>query len=80
MDPQDPYVKLKAAAALARKKLGMRHRMAVVPLDPAPRPGRAELTHLGPKPPDQEQLQRVKHRSLTTRQCLPPRTPKRGHP
>ncbi|MEU1408804.1 nucleotide pyrophosphatase/phosphodiesterase family protein [Streptomyces sp. NPDC005728] len=36
MDPLDPYVKVKAATALARKKLGMRYRMAVVPLDPAP--------------------------------------------
>ncbi|GHJ41476.1 nucleotide pyrophosphatase/phosphodiesterase family protein [Streptomyces sp. TS71-3] len=36
MDPRDPYVKLKAAGALARKKLGMRYRMAVVPLDPSP--------------------------------------------
>jgi len=36
MDPLDPYVKVKAAGALARKKLGMRYRMAVVPLDPAP--------------------------------------------
>ncbi|WP_377267176.1 alkaline phosphatase family protein [Peterkaempfera sp. SMS 1(5)a] len=36
MDPQDPLVKLKAATALARKKLGMRYRMSVVPLDPAP--------------------------------------------
>lgn len=36
MDPQDPYVKLKAATALARKKLGMRYRMAVVPLDASP--------------------------------------------
>ncbi|MFE7931098.1 alkaline phosphatase family protein [Streptomyces sp. NPDC057456] len=36
MDPQDPYVKVKAAGALARKKLGMRYRMAVVPLDPSP--------------------------------------------
>lgn len=33
-DPADPLVKLKAAKALARKKLGMRYRMAVVPLDP----------------------------------------------
>jgi predicted AlkP superfamily pyrophosphatase or phosphodiesterase len=33
MDPLDPYVKVKAAAALARKKLGLRYRMAVVPLD-----------------------------------------------
>jgi hypothetical protein len=36
MDPLDPYVKVRAATALARKKLGMRYRMAVVPLDPAP--------------------------------------------
>ncbi|AYN35554.1 alkaline phosphatase family protein [Streptomyces albus] len=36
LDPLDPYVKLRAAGALARKKLGMRYRMAVVPLDPAP--------------------------------------------
>ncbi|MBC9713482.1 alkaline phosphatase family protein [Streptomyces sp. TRM66268-LWL] len=36
MDPEDPYVKVKAAKALARKKLGMRYRMAVVPLDPSP--------------------------------------------
>lgn len=36
MDPDDPYVRVKAARALARKKLGMRYRMAVVPLDPAP--------------------------------------------
>ncbi|MFI6526952.1 nucleotide pyrophosphatase/phosphodiesterase family protein [Streptomyces uncialis] len=36
MDPEDPYVRLKAAGALARKKLGMRYRMAVVPLDPSP--------------------------------------------
>ncbi|MFE9258747.1 alkaline phosphatase family protein [Streptomyces sp. NPDC006879] len=36
MDPLDPYVKVKAAAALARKKLGLRYRMAVVPLDPTP--------------------------------------------
>ncbi|WP_448316561.1 alkaline phosphatase family protein [Streptomyces sp. CO7] len=36
MDPLDPYVKVKAAAALARKKLGLRYRMAVVPLDPSP--------------------------------------------
>ncbi|MFJ4682270.1 nucleotide pyrophosphatase/phosphodiesterase family protein [Streptomyces sp. NPDC088789] len=36
MDPHDPYVKVKAATALARKKLGMRYRMAVVPLDPSP--------------------------------------------
>lgn len=36
MDPEDPYVRLRAGAALARKKLGMRYRMAVVPLDPSP--------------------------------------------
>ncbi|MGV9312372.1 alkaline phosphatase family protein [Streptomyces sp. NPDC003691] len=36
MDPHDPYVRLRAAGALARKKLGMRYRMAVVPLDPSP--------------------------------------------
>ncbi|MGW0601020.1 alkaline phosphatase family protein [Streptomyces sp. NPDC002776] len=36
MDPLDPYVKVKTATALARKKLGMRCRMAVVPLDPSP--------------------------------------------
>jgi predicted AlkP superfamily pyrophosphatase or phosphodiesterase len=35
-DPIDPYVRVRAAAALVRKKLGMRYRMAVVPLDPAP--------------------------------------------
>ncbi|GAA0477392.1 nucleotide pyrophosphatase/phosphodiesterase family protein [Streptomyces olivaceiscleroticus] len=36
MDPRDPYVRLRAATALARKKTGMRYRMAVVPLDPEP--------------------------------------------
>ncbi len=36
MDPVDPYVRVRAAGALARKKLGMRYRMAVVPLDPSP--------------------------------------------
>lgn len=36
MDPHDPYVKLRAGAAVARKKLGMRYRMAVVPLDASP--------------------------------------------
>ncbi|GHE28633.1 nucleotide pyrophosphatase/phosphodiesterase family protein [Streptomyces hydrogenans] len=36
MDPQDPYVRLKAAAAVARKKAGLRYRVAVVPLDPSP--------------------------------------------
>ncbi|MGW3243830.1 alkaline phosphatase family protein [Streptomyces sp. NPDC001070] len=35
MDPADPYVRVKAVAALASKKLGMRYRMAVVPLDPS---------------------------------------------
>lgn len=35
-DPDDPMVKLKAASALARKKLGLRYSMQVVPLDPAP--------------------------------------------
>jgi predicted AlkP superfamily pyrophosphatase or phosphodiesterase len=36
VDPLDPYVKVRAATALARKKLGMRYRLAVVPLDPTP--------------------------------------------
>ncbi|ALC26405.1 nucleotide pyrophosphatase/phosphodiesterase family protein [Streptomyces sp. CFMR 7] len=36
MDPEDPYVRLKAVSAVARKKLGLRYRMAVVPLDPSP--------------------------------------------
>ncbi|MDR7304170.1 alkaline phosphatase family protein [Haloactinomyces albus] len=36
MDPNDRTVRLRAAAALARKKLGFRYRMNVVPLDPAP--------------------------------------------
>ncbi|MFE1349669.1 alkaline phosphatase family protein [Streptomyces sp. NPDC058757] len=36
MDPEDPYVRLKAAAAVARKKAGLRYRVAVVPLDPSP--------------------------------------------
>ncbi|GLF98334.1 alkaline phosphatase family protein [Streptomyces yaizuensis] len=36
LDPDDPYVRLRVAAALARKKLGLRYRMAVVPLDPSP--------------------------------------------
>jgi len=34
-DPGDPMVKLRAGMALARKKLGLRYRMAVVPLDPS---------------------------------------------
>ncbi|WP_326799338.1 alkaline phosphatase family protein [Streptomyces sp. NBC_01808] len=36
MDPTDPYVRLRAVSAIARKKAGMRYRLAVVPLDPAP--------------------------------------------
>ncbi|MFG2570056.1 alkaline phosphatase family protein [Streptomyces sp. NPDC048567] len=36
MDPEDPYVRVRAAKAVARKKLGMRYRLAVVPLDPSP--------------------------------------------
>lgn len=36
MDPDDKWVKLKAARALARKKTGMRYMMDVVPLDPSP--------------------------------------------
>ncbi|WP_433456463.1 alkaline phosphatase family protein (plasmid) [Streptomyces sp. CA-142005] len=36
MDPLDPYVRLRAATALVRKKAGLRYRMAVVPLDPSP--------------------------------------------
>ncbi|MEU6789950.1 alkaline phosphatase family protein, partial [Nonomuraea angiospora] len=36
MNPRDPFVKLRAAAGLARKKLGFRYTMPVVPLDPAP--------------------------------------------
>jgi predicted AlkP superfamily pyrophosphatase or phosphodiesterase len=35
-DPGRPAVRLAAAAALARKKLGLRYTMSVVPLDPAP--------------------------------------------
>ncbi|GGZ87592.1 hypothetical protein GCM10010344_64010 [Streptomyces bluensis] len=35
-DPEDPYVRLKAAKPVARKKLGMRYRLAVVPLDASP--------------------------------------------
>jgi predicted AlkP superfamily pyrophosphatase or phosphodiesterase len=34
MDPLDPYVRVRAAWYVARKKLGLRYRMAVVPLDP----------------------------------------------
>ncbi|KOX19865.1 phosphodiesterase [Streptomyces sp. NRRL F-6491] len=36
MDPADPYVRVRAAREIARKKLGMRYRLAVVPLDPSP--------------------------------------------
>ncbi|MGQ4358093.1 alkaline phosphatase family protein [Streptomyces drozdowiczii] len=36
MDPEDPYARVRAATAIARKKLGMRYRLAVVPLDPSP--------------------------------------------
>ncbi|MEU7892809.1 nucleotide pyrophosphatase/phosphodiesterase family protein [Nonomuraea sp. NPDC049152] len=36
MDPADPFVKVRAGLALARKKLGMRYTMSVVPLDPSP--------------------------------------------
>lgn len=35
-DPTDPRVKLKAGATLARKRLGLRYSMQVVPLDPSP--------------------------------------------
>ncbi|MQY05976.1 alkaline phosphatase family protein [Actinomadura macrotermitis] len=35
-DPSDRFVKLRAAGALARKELGMRYAMNVVPLDPLP--------------------------------------------
>src|SRR5918995_3020908 len=36
MDPEDKLVKARAGAALARKKIGMRYVMSVVPLDPSP--------------------------------------------
>ncbi|NHD19109.1 MULTISPECIES: alkaline phosphatase family protein [Actinopolyspora] len=36
MDPRDRWVRLRAAAAVARKKIGLRYRMNVVPLDPTP--------------------------------------------
>ena len=36
MDPKDPWVKLRAGLALARKVLGLRYVMNVVPLDPSP--------------------------------------------
>jgi predicted AlkP superfamily pyrophosphatase or phosphodiesterase len=35
-DPADPLAKLKAGVALARKKVGLRYSMQVVPLDPSP--------------------------------------------
>jgi predicted AlkP superfamily pyrophosphatase or phosphodiesterase len=35
-DPTDRFLKLRAAAALARKAVGLRYMMQVVPLDPAP--------------------------------------------
>jgi predicted AlkP superfamily pyrophosphatase or phosphodiesterase len=36
LDPKDPWVKLRAAAGLVRKKVGLRYAMNVVPLDPSP--------------------------------------------
>ncbi|WP_328531716.1 alkaline phosphatase family protein [Nocardioides sp. NBC_00368] len=36
LDPEDRWVKLRAAATLARKTAGLRYAMSVVPLDPAP--------------------------------------------
>jgi len=36
MDPNDRWVKLRAASAVLRKKLGMRYMLDVVPLDPSP--------------------------------------------
>ncbi|MET9337730.1 nucleotide pyrophosphatase/phosphodiesterase family protein [Nonomuraea sp. NPDC003804] len=36
MDPADPFVKVRAGLALARKRLGLRYTMPVVPLDPSP--------------------------------------------
>jgi predicted AlkP superfamily pyrophosphatase or phosphodiesterase len=35
-DPEDRWVKLRAASTLVRKKVGMRYAMSVVPLDPSP--------------------------------------------
>ena len=40
MDPGDRLVKARAGAALARKKIGMRYVMCVVPLDPSGCAGR----------------------------------------
>ncbi len=36
LDPEDKWVKARAAAGLVRKKVGLRYAMSVVPLDPAP--------------------------------------------
>jgi predicted AlkP superfamily pyrophosphatase or phosphodiesterase len=36
LDPQDRFVKLRAAGGLMRKKVGLRYAMNVVPLDPSP--------------------------------------------
>jgi predicted AlkP superfamily pyrophosphatase or phosphodiesterase len=36
LDPQDRFVKLRAAAGLLRKKVGLRYAMNIVPLDPSP--------------------------------------------
>ncbi|HSE70994.1 MAG TPA: alkaline phosphatase family protein [Nocardioidaceae bacterium] len=36
LDPEDRWVKLRAAAGLVRKKVGLRYAMNVVPLDPSP--------------------------------------------
>ncbi|MEV6319282.1 nucleotide pyrophosphatase/phosphodiesterase family protein [Streptomyces sp. NPDC051776] len=36
LDPHDPFVRLRAATALLRKKVGLRYRMAFTPLDPSP--------------------------------------------
>jgi len=36
LDPEDRWVKARAASALVRKKVGLRYAMNVVPLDPAP--------------------------------------------
>jgi predicted AlkP superfamily pyrophosphatase or phosphodiesterase len=36
LDPEDRWVKARAASALVRKKVGLRYAMSVVPLDPSP--------------------------------------------
>jgi len=36
LDPQDRWVKARAATGLLRKKVGLRYAMSVIPLDPAP--------------------------------------------